>query len=65
MKKHAAIEGNEYYLSVERIVTLCPLMTDEERSALHAWEKTNVTGDAHAASSDWPGWKAVVDRLSH
>jgi hypothetical protein len=59
------MDNNGYLLSTERIVTLYPQMTSEEKYALHDWEKTYVTGAGEFATSDWPGWKAVVDRLSH
>lgn len=59
------MDNNGYLLSTERIVTLYPQMTSEEKNALHDWEKAYVTGAGAIATSDWPGWKAVVDRLSH
>lgn len=52
-------------LTTERIVTVYPQMTDAEKSDLSSWEKTHVTGDGKFASSDWPGWKSVFQRLAH
>jgi len=48
----------------ERLVTLHPDMTEDERVALHNWERENL-GDGNKATSDWPGWAEVIARLSH
>jgi hypothetical protein len=49
---------------VERIVAFHPLMTAEEKMELAAWENAYVTGDDRYCTSQWPGWNAVIERLS-
>lgn len=56
---------NPILLTMERIVTMHAQMTDDEKKALSLWERENVTGDGKYATSDWPGWRAVFDRLAH
>jgi len=53
-----------FMLTVERIMAMHPKMTDEEREALAQWERENLDG-ASVGTTDWPGWRAVVERLSH
>jgi hypothetical protein len=50
--------------SFERMIELSKQLTPAERAALEAWEKTHL-GDGVTGSSDWPGWTAVFERLSH
>lgn len=49
----------------ERIIKAAVVMTDREKAELAEWEKTHLTGDAPAATSDWPGWVAIINRISH
>lgn len=51
-------------LTAERIVRLAPKMTQEERMALAEWEAEHLDGHS-VGTTDWPGWAAVVARLSH
>jgi len=51
-------------LTVERIMAMHPKMTDEERDALAQWEHDHLDG-ASVGTTEWPGWRAVVERLSH
>ncbi|NOQ78543.1 MAG: hypothetical protein GQ546_04000 [Gammaproteobacteria bacterium] len=55
---------NTYLLNIERIMELSQSMTDEEKEALHNWERIYVTGDG-LSTSDWPGWESVINRRSH
>jgi hypothetical protein len=59
-----ALESHPFLLTVERILTMHPCMTDEEQQALRAWEQANLPSQT-VGSSDWPGWPAVVARLGH
>jgi len=54
-----------YIMNAQRIVTLYPLMSDNEKNALEKWENENVIEDGQFGTSDWPGWEAVFKRLSH
>lgn len=49
----------------ERIITAVAVMSESEKNELKAWEKNHVTGDDQRATSDWPGWDAVINRISH
>lgn len=49
----------------ERLAEAIAVMTDSEQAELMEWEKTNVTGDGKYGTSDWPGWTAIVKRISH
>ncbi|MDU4254516.1 hypothetical protein [Pseudomonas sp.] len=49
----------------ERMVKAATVMTDQEKAALAEWEKTHVTGNGDFGTSDWPGWEAVISRISH
>tara|TARA_B100002003_G_scaffold248191_1_gene281430 strand:+ start:6062 stop:6184 length:123 start_codon:yes stop_codon:yes gene_type:complete len=40
-------------------------MSAQEKKALAEWEKAHVTGTGDYATSDWPGWEAVINRISH
>jgi hypothetical protein len=53
-----------YMVSMERIISASHAMTDAEKSALKAWEAENLGKDGKA-TSDWPGWPAVIERISH
>lgn len=53
------------YLAAERIVTMHAQMTESEKQALALWEQERVLGDGELATSDWPGWLAVYQRLGH
>lgn len=59
------IAAHPLLLTMERLVTMYAQMSELEKNELAAWERANVTGDGAFGTSDWPGWKAVVDRLSH
>jgi hypothetical protein len=50
---------------LERIAAAGKIMTKEEEITLLNWEKAHVTGGGEFATSDWPGWPAVIARLSH
>lgn len=63
MESRNSSEG--YLLNAQRIVTLYPLMSDNEKAALEKWEAEHVTGDGRFGTSDWPGWDDVFKRLSH
>lgn len=49
----------------ERIIKAATVMSEQEKLALAEWEKYCVTGDGQRATSDWPGWDAVINRISH
>lgn len=49
----------------ERIIKAATTLTPDEKLALEKWEKENVTGDGNFGTSDWPGWDAVISRISH
>lgn len=55
---------NPLLLTIERIVTLHPKMSETEKQALAEWERTNL-GDGVTGTTDWPGWREVIARLSH
>jgi len=59
------LEEHPFYLTVERIVHLSDKMTGAEKKALKKWEKNHVTGDGTYGTSNWPGWKQLIARLSH
>jgi hypothetical protein len=40
-------------------------MSDLEKAELGEWEKQHVTGDGRMATSDWPGWDAIINRIPH
>jgi hypothetical protein len=48
----------------ERMLAAYHAMTESEREALHKWEQANL-GDGLTATSDWPGWRKAISRLSH
>ncbi|MBA5689167.1 hypothetical protein [Rugamonas apoptosis] len=49
----------------ERIITAATVMSDSEKNELGVWEQAHATGDGHYTTSDWPGWDAVINRISH
>lgn len=49
----------------ERIIKAATVMSEQEKKALAEWEKAHVTGTGDFATSDWPGWEAVINRISH
>ena len=49
----------------ERIIKAATVMSDAEKIALAEWEKEHVTGAGELGTSDWPGWEAVISRISH
>ncbi|APC19498.1 hypothetical protein BLL42_27585 (plasmid) [Pseudomonas frederiksbergensis] len=49
----------------ERIIKAATVMSKQEKVALAEWEKTNVTGSGDFGTSDWPGWEAIISRISH
>jgi len=52
-------------LTAERIVQLHARMSHAEQHDLTAWESVHLTGDGTFATSDWPGWQAISERLPH
>lgn len=48
----------------ERMLAAYHAMPESEREALHEWERANL-GDGITATSDWPGWREAIRRLSH
>ena len=58
-------ESHPLLLTAERMVAMADQMTQEEKNDLLNWERENVTGDGKFATTDWPGWRAVVARLTH
>jgi len=53
-----------FLLTVERMLSMIPNLTPDEKAELEAWEKVNL-GSGGKGTTDWPGWTAVVSRLSH
>lgn len=49
----------------ERIIKAATVMGDAEKIELAEWEKKHVTGTGELGTSDWPGWEAVIARISH
>jgi hypothetical protein len=49
----------------ERIIKAATSLSEQEKAELKEWERKHVTGDGKFASSDWPGWNAVIARTSH
>ncbi|WP_150306326.1 hypothetical protein [Pseudomonas saliphila] len=49
----------------ERIVRAAEQMTKQEQDELAEWEKENETENGEKGACDWPGWEAVVTRISH
>jgi len=49
----------------ERIIKAATALTEQEKADVTEWERNNVTGDGKFATSDWPGWDAVIKRISH
>ena len=56
-------ESHPVLLTAERIVAMHAQMTEVEKQALASWEQ--ALGDGELATSDWPGWQAVYQRLGH
>lgn len=61
MKHRAQAEMAVY----ERIAVASERLSPDEQAALKDWEKTHVTGDGKFATTDWPGWSAVLKRVFH
>ena len=51
--------------SYERIEAYRKKLTRSELQKLLEWEKCYVTGSGEYATSDWPGWKNVFQRLDN
>jgi len=49
----------------ERIIKAATALSEQEKAGLKEWERTHVTGDGRFATSDWPGWDAVIKRISN
>lgn len=49
----------------ERMIKAATVMSDREKAELAEWEKMHVTGDGQFLTSDWPGWDAIINRISH
>lgn len=54
-----------YLLVIERMIHAESLLSQEERSALNAWEREYLRGDGNWVTSDWPGWADVFRRIQH
>lgn len=59
-----ADDAHPYLLTVEHVLQLALLLTDEERRALKAWEAQHL-GHGDKGMTDWPGWQTVARRLDH
>jgi len=64
-KTEDEVSQHPNWLSFERLAVLNENLTADERAELIAWEKANVKGDGVTATTDWPGWQAVIARVSH
>lgn len=62
--RRTEFNDHPFVLTIERILTMQPKMTEDEKQALEQWEKINL-GRGGKGTSDWPGWKEVCARLSH
>lgn len=49
----------------ERLIKAATVMTEAEKAELSEWEKKHLTGDGTYGTSNWPGWDAIVNRISH
>lgn len=49
---------------MERIMQAHSQMTTDEIATLKAWEKENL-GKGTLGTTDWPGWAAIIARISH
>ena len=58
------IEDHPFILTVERILWASPQMTPNEAQALSDWESVNL-GDGGKGTTEWPGWKNVLERIEH
>lgn len=56
---------DEQLARYERIISAAIVMSDSEKNELKAWEQVHLTGDNGFATSDWPGWDAIINRISH
>lgn len=65
MKTENDVEEHPNWLSFERLMLLNENLTQVERAELLAWETANVKGDGVKSTTDWPGWQAVITRISH
>lgn len=52
-------------LSFDRMLQAHALMTPAEKAALATWESRFVIGDGALGTTDWPGWPALIARLSN
>jgi hypothetical protein len=52
-------------MTFERMVSMHAQMSEQERTMLSQWEKTNLGGPDQLATSDWPGWQVIFKRLAH
>lgn len=57
--------AERHLLTFERLLKAHEAMTEAEKAELHAWETQYVTGDGEFARTDWPGWPAVIARISN
>ncbi|SFF32545.1 hypothetical protein [Paracidovorax wautersii] len=57
-------DQHPFILTFERMLSMHPKMTEQERNALAEWERVNL-GPCGKGTSDWPGWSAVCARLCH
>uniref|UniRef100_UPI001ABCA93E hypothetical protein n=1 Tax=Pseudomonas aeruginosa TaxID=287 RepID=UPI001ABCA93E len=48
----------------ERIITAAVAINDEEKALLADWVERHASENSNLATSDWPGWKDVVARVS-
>ncbi len=64
MKQINTANPNQFLFTVERMLSMFPEMTTNEKAELAAWEKDNL-GSGGKGTTDWPGWANIASRLSH
>lgn len=64
-KNHAHDALDAQLARYERIISAAVVMSDSEKNELKVWEQVHLPGDNGFATSDWPGWDAVIKRISH
>ncbi|MPQ69469.1 hypothetical protein [Pseudomonas sp. MWU12-2323] len=57
--------GTSTIARYERIIKAATIMTEAEKKALSEWEAIHVTGSGDYGTSDWPGWEAIIPRITH
>lgn len=59
------VAAQQQLLSLERLLQAHDSMSPAEKAAFTSWESRFVVGDGVFGSTDWPGWPAVIARLSN